>query len=388
MTIRSILFTFLVASVGSVHLACQSARSVEAPDVRLVDRNAEPQTRALFTNLDRLRVDGTLFGHQDDLAYGVHWIREDGRSDVREAAGSYPAVYGWELGDLELGADANLDGVNFRDMQRWILEGYQRGGVITIGWHMNNPASGGNAWDTTRAIHTILPGGVHHETYRGWLDRFAEFNAGLIVPSDGSEKQSHHVPIIFRPFHEMTGSWFWWGRDSVTPEEYRDLWRFTVRYLRDERGVHNLLWAYSTDVFQTEEQYLEHYPGDEYVDILGFDDYQALRVDDGWTTMAERLRSLVRMAESRGKIPALTETGLETVPVDDWWTNRLLRAIDADDVTRRIAYVLLWRNANRVHDRADHFYAPYAGHSSADDFRRFREHPSILFEDDLPNLYQ
>ena len=44
-------------------------------------------------------------------------------------------------------------------------------------------------------------------------------------------------------------------------------------YLRDEKGLHNLLFAYSTDVFTEEENYLEHYPGHEYVDVLGYDDY-------------------------------------------------------------------------------------------------------------------
>jgi mannan endo-1,4-beta-mannosidase len=381
----------LVLSLGllvALASGCGGAQSVSDGEHRIVDDRAQRQTRALFANLDVIRRDHTLFGHQDDLAYGVHWIREEGRSDVRDVAGSYPAVYGWELGDLELGASHNLDRVDFSDMQRWIIEGYRRGGVITIGWHMNNPVSGGNAWDTTRAIHTILPGGDHHETYREWLDRFVAFNDGLRVRFGFLGLRRHHVPVIFRPFHEMTGSWFWWGRDHVTPEEYRELWRFTVRYLRDAQGVHNLLYAYSTDVFQTEEQYLEHYPGNDYVDILGFDDYQALRTDEGWTVLAERLRRLVNMAESRGKIPALTETGLEAVPDSMWWTNRLLRALDADEVSRRIAYVHLWRNANHEADRPDHYYAPYEGHPSAPDFVRFREHPGILFEDDLPNLYR
>ncbi len=71
------------------------------------------------------------------------------------------------------------------------------------------------------------------------------------------------LPIIFRPFHGA----------NVTVDEYVQLWRFTVDYLRDEKGLHNLLFAYSTDVFTDEEDYLELYPGHEYVDVLGYDDY-------------------------------------------------------------------------------------------------------------------
>ena len=51
-------------------------------------------------------------------------------------------------------------------MRRWIAEGYGRGGVITMAWHMDNPVSRGNAWDTTRAVAQLLPGGTHHAAYR------------------------------------------------------------------------------------------------------------------------------------------------------------------------------------------------------------------------------
>src|SRR6266516_6998813 len=105
--------------------------------------------------------------------------------------------------------------------------------------------------------------------------------------------------------------WFWWGARHATPDEYRQLWRFTVEYLRDRRGVHNLLWAYSTDVFDTKQAYLERYPGDAYVDVLGFDDYQSVRTPATRDLFAHRLRDVVELAEARGKIPALTETGVE-----------------------------------------------------------------------------
>src|SRR5690606_26600737 len=80
------------------------------------------------------------------------------------------------------------------------------------------------------------------------------------------------VPVIFRPFHEHTGSWFWWGADYCTPEEYKEFWRLTVEYLQ-RKQVNNLLFCYSTDYFNDERHYLERYPGDDYVDILGFDAY-------------------------------------------------------------------------------------------------------------------
>jgi mannan endo-1,4-beta-mannosidase len=83
------------------------------------DPKATRQTIALNSNLKKLAAKGFMFGHQDDLAYGVNWRYENGRSDVKEVAGDYPAVYGWELGGLEADEEKNLDGVPFKMMRQF-----------------------------------------------------------------------------------------------------------------------------------------------------------------------------------------------------------------------------------------------------------------------------
>jgi mannan endo-1,4-beta-mannosidase len=348
-----------------------------------IDPQATPETRALLANLKRIAPDHVLFGHQDDLAYGVHWSDEPGRSDVKEVTGSYPAVYGWELGNIEHpDSTANLDGVDFRKMRDWIREGYARGGVITISWHPDNPATGGSAWDTTSAVATILPGGANHDEFLRWLDRVADF-LGSLRGAHGEP-----IPVIFRPFHENSGSWFWWGGHHVTPEQFRQLWRMTVDYLRDEKGLHNLLYAYSTDVFDTSEEYLRHYPGDDYVDVMGYDDYQSLRTDAGVARMTARLDTLVSLAHAHHKLPALTETGLNKLPVADWWTGRLAKAIEADSLSRQVAYALVWRNATGTDPDRMQFFAPYPGQFSAADFVEFYRDPFVLFGSELPEMYR
>jgi mannan endo-1,4-beta-mannosidase len=384
--------SFLLFLVSFLFAGCGKDIASPIPDLTLVDLNATPETKALFINLDRIRRENILFGHEDALAYGVHWRNDEpGRSDVVEVTGSYPAVYGWEIGDLELGKPENLDNVNFDKMREWIREGYERGGIITISWHMNNPATGGNAWDVGGdhgAVRKVLPGGELHDLLREWLDSFAEF-AGSLIAYPGTDAE-HLIPVIFRPYHEHTGSWFWWGADHCTPEEYNRLWRFTVEYLRDEKSVHHLLWALSPagDAAASEAAYLKRYPGDQYVDIVGFDDYGSVREPYQLERFKSRLRFIVNFAEVRGKIPALTETGYEAIPDPEWWTGTLLAALNHDSVTRRIAWVLVWRNSNNATDRQNHFYAPYPGHPSAGDFIEFRNHPLILFEDDLPDMYR
>jgi mannan endo-1,4-beta-mannosidase len=342
----------------------------------------------LFTNLKQLSQDHVLFGHHDALAYGFNWRNEPNRSDVKDITGSHPAVYGWDVSRLFRRRGTEYAPQRAAQLRKWIGEGYERGSVITLCWHMPNPATNTDAWDTTRVVYKMLPGGDLHEGYKAKLDVLADFLKSLHTGSLTWLGLGQQVPVIFRPFHEHTGNWFWWGQQHSTVEEFKHLWRFTVTYLRDEKQVENLLYAYSTDVFDSEEEYLERYPGDEYIDLLGFDDYHSIRTVETRDVLTKRLRIVAGLAEARGKLAALTETGVETVPDSTWWTQVLLPGIQADTLGQRIAFVMVWRNANNETDRSNHFYAPYPGHHSEADFIRFYQDPYVLFENQLPNLYQ
>ena len=373
---RSMRNLFLAGMLALAACAAPAVESGGAP--RLADPQATVETRALFVNLKRLAEDRVLFGHQNTLAYGFNWRGEPGRSDVREVAGAYPAVYGWDVAHLfRRGEPDTPSPEGAAELRRWILEGFGRGGVITLSWHMPNPLTDTDSWDTKRVVYAMLPGGYLHDDYKAKLDVVADFLNGLRT-EDGTR-----VPVFFRPFHEHTGSWFWWGRDHTTVDEFKGLWRFTVQYLRDEKGVRNALYAYSSDVFDSEEAYLERYPGDDVIDMLGFDDYWSVKTAATRPVFVNRLRMLSKMARERGKLAALTETGVEAIPDPNWWTGVLLPALKAPEVGGGISYVLVWRNANNVTDRPNHYYAPYPGHPSAPDFVRFKEDPSVLFEDEL-----
>lgn len=359
-----------------------------------IDANATEETVALYQNLKDLSGEHVLFGHQDDLAYGFNWWDEPGRSDVMEVSGSYPAVYGWDLGNIAEKRKDNLDGINFKKMRTYIQEGYNRGGVITFSWHMLNPVTGGNSWDTVPTITQILPGKEHHQTYRDWLDIFAEFSTTLIG-NDGEL-----IPVIFRPFHEHNGDWFWWGKGINDEEDYIALWRFTVEYLRDEKQVHNLLWAFSPDRSRTnienfKKDYFYGYPGDDYVDIIGLDNYWDVGHPANETDpdiqqehFIQSLTYTAQIADSLNKIAALTETGIETIPDPESWSNIYLAALKANPWTERIVYMLTWRNANLERMGREHFYAPYSGHASSEDFISFKNSEFILFEDEVPDLYE
>ncbi|WP_202552272.1 glycosyl hydrolase [Ginsengibacter hankyongi] len=343
-----------------------------------IDKRATQHVINLYHNLKRLQKKGIMFGHQDDLAYGVGWKYIPGKSDVKEVTGDYPAVHGFELGRIELGHPVNLDSMPFDKMRKYILQVYERGGVVTLSWHLNNPLTGKTAWNAAPGtVASILPGGERNELYKTWLDKVADFIVSL------KTKNSVPVPVILRLFHELNGNWFWWGKDHCTPEEFKKLWQFTVSYLRDTKHIRQLLYAYNTDRFSSKEEYLLKYPGDEWTDVVGFDIYQRNGGADGNAAFIKdagnMLTMLEEIASERNKIPALTEFGYAKVPDSSWWTQVFLKALDH----HKICYALAWRNAGYMPSGEAEYYLPFKGQQSEEDFIKFYKTPGILFQKDI-----
>lgn len=384
------LFPISLILAGSLSCAPQPS------SVQLVDANATEATKTFYKNLQDLQGKGLMFGHQATLEYGYTWTQADLapgelRSDVKDVTGSFPSVYGFAVNAV---VNRNwTDSMRYAAQERqlrWDKGIAERGGVITYEWHMMHPSGTGSFYDTTAVVHRILPGGDLHDVLKTSLDQAAEYFKML---------EAENIPILFRPWHEHNGDWFWWCRGSTSEEDFIALWRFTVDYLKDEKDVHNLMYAYSPDrsridIDDFETGYMWGYPGDEYVDLIGLDNYWDLGHPANTTPPDEQLvnlrRSLeytVNIADSKGKIAALTETGLEAVPNPRWWTDIMLSSILHNDTTKRISFFLVWRNANRERENRDHFYAPYPGQLSAENFIEFKNHPFVLFEDELPDLY-
>lgn len=341
------------------------------------DKDATKETVSLYNNLKRLADKGFMFGHQDDLAYGVEWRYKDGRSDIKDVTGDYPAVYGWDLGGLESENNNgnNIDGVPFKKMKKFIQDGYSRGGVITISWHANNPFTGKNAWDTTYGtVASILPGAANHVLYKSWLDKVADFM--LSLKGDGGE----YIPVLFRPYHELTGTWFWWCKNNCDAEQFKILWRFTAYYLREIKNVHNLLYVFNTADFRSKDDFLSRYPGDDMVDMVSFDAYQFddPQKNDWFVKNTQRLMNIMdSVAKEKNKLMAFAETGYEQIPYSNWWTETLLKAIG----NSKISYVLVWRNHGFAEwNKKMHYYAPYKGQVSESDFMKFYKLDKTIFE--------
>ena len=353
----------------------------------LVDKNATPETVALFHNLQKLADDGkTLVGQQDP---NVTATRQRESTDIQWVTGKELAVWGHDFMDI---AKATLPGASNEDNVRrqaerqaavsldYAVRAYDQGIVNVFCWHLRDPeklsfyARELSEKQRSTMFRDLLPGGVHHEWYKVQLRTIAVF-AGKVKGQNGTLS-----PIIFRPFHEFDGDWFWWGKPYCTPQEYMDCWRFTVQYLRDELGVRNFLYAFSPDVrFNSEEEFLERYPGDEYVDLVGFDDYSDFE-NNRIEGAAKRLAIISDYAIRHGKLAALTEVGYRNKPIPPTlYTDYYGKAIA--DSSLQIAFFMFWRQSSGTP------YVPSPDSPLAENFKEFIILPRMVLLPDIGNLY-
>jgi mannan endo-1,4-beta-mannosidase len=342
------------------------------------DKQATKETICLYQNLKRSAQKDFLFRHQDDLAYGIHWKFLKDSSDVKSIVGDYPALFGWDLSGLESNHDKDIDGTLFSLVKGYVQWAYARGGAITFSWHSPSPLGGGKtAWDTTHGtVESILPGGANNALYQSWLDKVAIFLSSL----KGAHGEA--IPILYRPFHEFTGNWFWWCQNTCSAESFKKLWRYQIHYLRDVKHLHNLLIVYNpSDNFKDSSEFMARYPGDDVVDVLSFDSYQQddPATSDLFSKNLDKCLSVVeKIAEQKDKPFALAETGYERIPYANWWTETLMNGINQ----HKIAYMLVWRNAGQIGTSEHphmHYYVPFKGDISADDFIKFYNLENTFF---------
>ena len=177
------------------------------------------------------------------------------------------------------------------------------GGVIQAHSHMSCPTK----------PHTWREGTLN---YSQWDELFVEgselhknFIDGLSYSADFFEMlDKNGVPIIWRPYHEINGTWFWWGsgrkygleNERLDPIYYQKLWKMTYEYFTVERGLDNLIWVYNPHLFGAAET-MYSYPGDEYVDMVGIDwytdgDYFAIENNNCYKELA-KTGKIINMCE-------------------------------------------------------------------------------------------
>ena len=172
------------------------------------------------------------------------------------ATGHWPALVSVDYTDF------SSHWLDTRTPNRLLLAYWRQGGLVSVGVHLNNPASpagGGQRDHNIRMAELLVPGTAVHQRWLLQLDALA---AGL------QELQAAGVVVLWRPLHEMNGDWFWWG--SQEPADFIKVWRQMYDYFTHTKGLHNLIWVYSPNMGHHAADY---FGGDAYVDLVGLDCY-------------------------------------------------------------------------------------------------------------------
>jgi mannan endo-1,4-beta-mannosidase len=263
-----------------------------------VNKNASPEARKLLSYL--YSISGK------DILAGQHNYNQspDSFSDsVYAFTGKYPAVWGTDF--IWNGTNDNGEAI-----VKEAIKKNEAGNIITLMWHEGRPTDDPPygwkesiqgkltpaQWDSLTTPGTPL--------YKRWLAQ-VDVIAGYL-----KQLQDAHVPILWRPYHEMNGVWFWWG-NKKGKNGIEKVWKMMYDRFTNHFKLDNLLWVWGAngvrDIPGDEAySYKDFYPGSKYVDVLGADVYHADYEQKDYN-------ELVNLA--KGKVIALTEVG--SLPSDD-----------------------------------------------------------------------
>lgn len=283
----------VTVSADGKSITTASGQSVSiASEVSLVDPNANEATKNLYAYLKAIgESDSVIFGHQNDTHHKAGSKAEGfSNSDTKDVTGSIAGVIGIDVLSLT-GDEASEwntpEADRIQKVAEITKEAAAEGALITLSAHMPNfdvidqrvkafekNGKTGNKSDTLgywevggekqynfsgytpgtlsgNVVARIMPGQDLNYLFTDYLDLIADY--AKAVEDDG-------ITILFRPFHENTGSWFWWGAALCDQEAYINLFRYTVDYIK-EKDVHNILYVYGPgSEANNAEEYAQRYP--------------------------------------------------------------------------------------------------------------------------------
>ena len=275
---------------------------------------------------------------------------------IREKTGKEPALLGFEL----LSYSPNI---NYLDTDEECIteitenlgtlkkawEWAEKGGLITLTWHWFSPLGGRSKsffsantdFDAKKALE---PGTEEHKALMSDLDCMA----GLLRPFC-----DRHIPILWRPFHESEGSWFWWSAKG--PEAAKGLYRLMFDHFTNKCELHNLIWVWNSPL-------KSGYPGDDVVDIISRDMYPPAFE---YTAHKEEYTGLCEITETE-KLAAVAETGVLPDP----------EAIVKENVPW--TYYMTWSNEFCLGEK----------YSTFDQLKSVYNSDYSVTADELPRLYK
>lgn len=338
-----------------------------------VDEDATEKTRILYSNLKTIQEGNTfLFGQEFFNSFRFSSGSAHGNetfSDSKDVTGSHPAVLG---SDFHYYLEKNAEERGYHtEAVKWA---YQQGYVITFDWHIS--ARGTTSYQYAGSPPNLVSNIVNDlNGDRAWL--YGELDKVISIINTELVVDGDTIPIVFRPWHEMNGGWFWWGSSGTNAANYKALYQLTVDYMKDRTRSVLFCWSPNTPFN------LDRYPGDEYVDVVGVDAYEV-----NVSSLRTEVGKVVDYAQAHDKVAVFSETGDRNANENSglYWKNVVLPGImdDLSGKSKKIAWVLTWINSSWSEP-----YVPHSGSNQAvkQSFIDFKNSPAVLFGDEIENMY-
>jgi len=254
------IFTF----VGFTNSCTSHPKYQTGKSISPVNSNATKQAVNLLNYIYSISGKQTLTGQHNYLGRMSH-----STDSIYLLTGKYPAIWGCDFGFSDSTHD--IDNIRYRKyLLDEVIKQHKRRSIITLTYHQANPFIGEPCQFETgvkgklsaEQWNELLTEGTEaNKVWKTYMDRFAEFL---------KELQDKNIPVLFRPYHEMNGSWFWWGGQKDEPG-FKDLWIKLYHYYTDYHHLNNLIWVWSPD--KPWHGLKEYYPGADFVDIVSCDIY-------------------------------------------------------------------------------------------------------------------
>ncbi len=303
-----ILFIGAMGTCGAAPLSTGPGTLSDPGPVHTVNPHASREARQLLEFLYSIRGKYTLSGIHNFL--GKMSVYYD---SVYAITGKHPAIWGGDFGFADSTHD--IDNIKYRPLLVPEIEKqYRNGAIIVMTYHQANPLIGepcnfiGGVQSklTDQQWKDLLtPGTPVHEAWRRQMDKLARIFVQL---------RDKHIPVIFRPYHEMNGNWFWWG-GRPGPQGSLALYRQLFDYFTNHWKLNNILWAWTPD--KPWPGISNFYPGSGYVDILGADIYPmrdtSVIYRQSWYDSMKVIADGKPLALTENSA-ALTDTVLQTQP--------------------------------------------------------------------------
>ena len=279
--------------------------------------------------------------------------------------GKYPAMMGLDL--IEASPNRAEHGSSPGLIVETAKDWYDNNGIVTICWHWNHPSDdyikGSSAWWEgfyTKNSNFSLAKALSGEDPAGYDYLIRDIDA---IAMYLQELDDYHVPVLWRPLHEGGGDpkwnnpWFWWGSSGA--DAYKELWKLMYDRLTNYHHCNNLIWVWNG-------QNVDYYPGDEYVDIMGYDSYPEVHGDH---SPQKGLWDYTKSTTQTKKIIAMTENGAIPDP-DSCFTEGI-----------RWAYFCTWNGEFILKD-----FQLGCEHNELDYIKKIMDHERVLTLDEMPNL--